>query len=280
MKDLLTKKDILKAPFLQEMTKTTANLYRLGWDERNGGNISYLLKEDEVAEYLDVNDVKRTVPMIFDGAELAGKYFIVTGSGKYFKNVIDDPAANLGIIRITEDGKSLDILWGLEQGGVPTSELPSHLMSHIERLKADPNHRVIMHCHATNLIGMTFTHSLDEVAFTKTLWQMCTECIVVFPEGIGIIPWMVPGTDSIGEATASKMKDVRSVIWPHHGIFGAGTTMDETFGLIETAEKAAEVYTVVCAQGSVKQTITDQQLQDLADAFGVVPRQGVLNLEK
>ncbi|MHC5534546.1 rhamnulose-1-phosphate aldolase [Priestia megaterium] len=278
MKDLLTKKDILKAPFLQEMTETTANLYRLGWDERNGGNISYLLKEDEVAEYLDVNDVKRTVPMIFDGAELAGKYFIVTGSGKYFKNVIDDPAVNLGIIRITEDGKSLDILWGLEDGGVPTSELPSHLMSHIERLKVDPNHRVIMHCHATNLIGMTFTHSLDEVAFTKTLWQMCTECIVVFPEGIGIIPWMVPGTDSIGEATAAKMKDVRSVIWPHHGIFGAGTTMDETFGLIETAEKAAEVYTVVCAQGSVKQTITDQQLQDLADAFGVVPRQGVLNL--
>ena len=278
MKDLLTKKEILKAPFLQEMTKTTANLYRLGWDERNGGNISYLLKEDEVAEYLNINDVKRTVPMIFDGAELAGKYFIVTGSGKYFKNVIDDPAANLGIIRITEDGKSLDILWGLEEGGIPTSELPSHLMSHIERLKADPNHRVIMHCHATNLIGMTFTHSLDEAAFTKTLWQMCTECIVVFPEGIGIIPWMVPGTDSIGKATAEKMKEVRSVIWPHHGIFGAGTTMDETFGLIETAEKAAEVYTVVCAQGSVKQTITDQQLQDLADAFGVVPRQGVLNL--
>lgn len=274
----MTKKDILKAPFLQEMTKTTANLYRLGWDERNGGNISYLLEEEEVATYLNINDIKRTVPMIFDGSALAGKYFIVTGSGKYFKNVIDNPAENLGIIRITEDGRSLDILWGLEDGGVPTSELPSHLMSHIERLKVDPDHRVIMHCHATNLIGMTFTHSLDENAFTKTLWQMCTECIVVFPEGIGIIPWMVPGTDSIGEATSEKMKDVRSVIWPHHGVFGAGTTMDETFGLIETAEKAAEVYTIVCAQGGVKQTITDQQLQDLADAFNVVPKQGILNL--
>ncbi|YCA45879.1 rhamnulose-1-phosphate aldolase [Bacillus sp. JZ8] len=274
----MTKKDILKAPFLQEMTKTTANLYRLGWDERNGGNISYLLDEEEVATYLNINDIKRTVPMIFDGSALAGKYFIVTGSGKYFKNVIDNPAENLGIIRITEDGRSLDILWGLEDGGVPTSELPSHLMSHIERLKVDPDHRVIMHCHATNLIGMTFTHSLDENAFTKTLWQMCTECIVVFPEGIGIIPWMVPGTDSIGEATAEKMKDVRSVIWPHHGVFGAGTTMDETFGLIETAEKAAEVYTIVCAQGGIKQTITDQQLQDLADAFNVVPKQGILNL--
>ena len=34
-------KNILNAPFVDEMKKTTANMYRLGWDERNGGNISY-----------------------------------------------------------------------------------------------------------------------------------------------------------------------------------------------------------------------------------------------
>ena len=38
-------KDILQSKFIEEMCKTTANMYRLGWDERNGGNISYLLKE-------------------------------------------------------------------------------------------------------------------------------------------------------------------------------------------------------------------------------------------
>ncbi|AKP45688.1 MULTISPECIES: rhamnulose-1-phosphate aldolase [Bacillus] len=271
--------DILSAKFLQEMMKTTANLYRLGWDERNGGNITYLLKEEEISPYLNLNHVIRRVPIKFDASELAGKYFIVTGSGKYFKNVMDDPESNLGIIRVTKDGKTIEILWGLEDNGFPTSELPTHFMGHIQRLKVDPNHRVIIHCHATHLIGMTFTHPLDEIAFSKTLWKMCTECIVVFPEGVGIIPWMVPGTDSIGRATAEKMKDVRLVLWPHHGIFGAGTTMDETFGLIETAEKAAQVYTIVCTQGGVKQTITDQQLHDLAKAFGVVPRPGVLELE-
>ena len=30
-------KDILTAPFVKEMCDTTANMYRLGWDERNGG---------------------------------------------------------------------------------------------------------------------------------------------------------------------------------------------------------------------------------------------------
>lgn len=274
------KLDILTAEFTQEMMKTTANLYRLGWDERNGGNISYLLKEEEVIPFLDISHVKRTMPIHFDASELAGQYFIVTGSGKYFKNVIDKPAENLGVIRVTEDGKAVDVLWGFEDGGGPTSELPTHFMSHIERLKVDPNHRVIIHCHATHILAMTFTHSLDEKAFTKTLWQMCTECIVVFPEGVGIIPWMVPGTDAIGRATAAKMKNVRLVVWPHHGVFGAGTTMDEAFGLIETAEKAAQVYTIVCAQGGIKQAITDQQLLELADAFGVVPRQGILNTKK
>ena len=104
-------KDILTAPFVEEMKKTTANMYRLGWDERNGGNISYMLDKNEVAEYLDLSNVIRTIPTGFDATELIGKYFIVTGTGKYFKNVEGDPETNLGIIRIAKDGTTYaDIL--------------------------------------------------------------------------------------------------------------------------------------------------------------------------
>ena len=105
-------KNILDAPFVEEMKKTTANMYRLGWDERNGGNISYMLDEKEVAEYLDLNNVIRTIPTGFDAKELIGKIFIVTGTGKYFKNVEYDPENNLGIIRIAEDGTTAELLWG------------------------------------------------------------------------------------------------------------------------------------------------------------------------
>lgn len=271
------KLDILEAGFVEEMTEVTANLYRLGWDERNGGNITYLLDEAEVAKYLDLDRVVRNIPMDFDGLALKGRYFLVTGSGKYFKNVVKDPAHNLGVIRVAEDGKSVDLLWGYTDGGLPTSELPAHLMSHIARLAVDPENRIIMHCHATHLIAMSFSHELTEKAITRTLWQMCTECIVVFPEGVGIVPWTVPGTNAIGEATAEKMKETRLILWPHHGIYGAGKTMDEVFGLIETAEKAAEVYTYVCAQGGIKQTITDEELHSLADTFGVIPKAGYLS---
>ncbi|OWA37587.1 rhamnulose-1-phosphate aldolase [Saccharibacillus sp. O16] len=267
----------LETPFIREMAEITQHMWRNGWDERNGGNVSYLLDEEEVAKYLDIHQVIRVIEPAFPVHELAGKYFIVTGSGKYFKNVLQDPAGNLGVLRVTPDGSKLELLWGLENDAKPTSELPSHFMSHIERLKVDPDHRVVIHNHATHVLAMTFIHDLDEAKFTKTLWEMCTECIVVFPDGIGIIPWMVPGSSEIGRATAEKMKEYHSVIWPQHGIFGTGTTVDEAFGLIETIEKAAQIYMLV-AHHEIKQRITERELSDLAAAFGVTPRPGILSL--
>ena len=135
-------KNILNAPFVQEMKEATANMYRLGWDERNGGNISYLLEESEVAEYLDLNNVIRTIPTGFDASALIGKIFIVTGTGKYFKNVEKDPETNLGIVRIAKDGTTAELLWGYKDGGKFTSEFPAHMMSHISRLAIDKNHRM------------------------------------------------------------------------------------------------------------------------------------------
>lgn len=272
MAEEIRQQSVLDSPFVKSMMNTTYDMWKLGWDELNGGNISYLLTEEEVAPYIDIKNVLRTIELDFPVTELAGKYFLATGSGKYFRKVIENPEECLALLRVSADGKSVEILWGLSDGGRPTSELPSHFMSHIERLKQDPEHRVIMHTHATNLIAMTFTHDLDEVSFTRTLWQMCTECLVVFSEGIGILPWMVPGTSEIGRATAEKMNEFRLVVWPHHGIFGAGRSIDEAFGLIETVEKAAKVYNLVHAhQGGVKQVITDEELLDLAKAFHVNP---------
>mgnify|MGYP004638326597 FL=1 len=270
-------KDILTSPFVRQMCDTTANMYRLGWDERNGGNISYLLDENEVAEYLDLNHVIRTIPTGFKAPELIGKIFIVTGTGKYFKNVEKDPENNLGIIRIAKDGTTAELLWGYSDGGKFTSELPAHLMSHRARLKVDPENRVVMHSHPTNTLAMNYVHPLDEKKITHTLWEMCTECIVVFPDGVGVLPWMLCGTNEIGEATAEKMKEFRLVIWGMHGIYGAGKTMDETFGLIETVEKAAQIYMLTCNMPRVN-TIKDSEMQQLAEYFGVDYRKDFLNL--
>lgn len=268
-------KNILESPFINEICDMTANMYRLGWDERNGGNISLILDKEEAGEYLDLSDVIRTIPLSFDAAALKGRIFLVTGTGKYFKNVTKNPPENLGIVRVAENGKELELLWGFSGGGMPTSEFPTHLMNHMARLEEDPLHRVVIHCHPANTIAMTFVHSAAEREFTRTLWGMITECIVVFPDGIGIVPWMVAGTNDIGMATAEKIRNCRLVIWSQHGIFGTGQNLDEAFGLIETVEKAAEIYMKI-AHLEIKNRISEEQLKDLAKAFHITPREGWL----
>ena len=63
-----------------------------------------------------------------------------------------------------------------------------------------------------------------------------------------------------------------------HGIYGAGKTLDETFGLIETVEKAAQIY-MLTAHLPRKNTILDSQMQELAEFFGVNYRKDFLNLD-
>lgn len=260
--------------FFKDYVNTIANMYRLGWDERNGGNVTCLIPENEIAECIDVKQIKRTFKIEFDVTPLIGKYFLVTGTGKYFKNVQGRPNENIGIIKVLTFNE-LGLIWGLENDSAPTSELPSHFMSHITRLKANANQRVIIHCHPTNLVAMTYIHKLDERAFTRTLWKMSTECIVVFPDGIGVLPWMLCGNGEIGVATAEKMHNLRLVVWAQHGIFAAGSDLDEAFGLIETVEKAAEIYLKVCDK-KIIQTIEDQDLALLAHKFEVTPKKGYL----
>ena len=268
-------KDVMTAPWMVEMIRTATNMYGHGWDERNGGNISLLLDDADVKEYLDTERVLRTIPTGFSAPELDGRYFLVTGTGKYFKNVQYAPDVNLGIVRLTDGGTNADLIWGFTDGGVFTSEFPAHMMSHVARLKVDPKNRVVMHCHPTNLLAMTFVHDLDERAFTRTLWQMCTECLVVFPDGVNVLPWMICGTNEIGEATAKKMETARIVVWAQHGLYGAGRDLDEAFGLIETAEKAAELWLKI-AHLPLKQTITDANMHEIEARFGVKAREGYL----
>ena len=270
-------KDILTAPFLIELIRTASNMYRLGYDERNGGNISCMLDEKEVSEYLDLNNVIRTIDTGFDASALIGKIFLVTGTGKYFKNFEYDPENNLGIIRIAKDGTTAELLWGFADGGRFTSELPAHLMSHIARLSIDPGNRIIMHCHPDYTLAMTQVHEADERKITRSLWKQMTESIVVFPEGVGVLPWMVCGTNEIGEATAAKMKEYRIVLWTLHGIYGCGKDLDEAFGLIETVEKAAKQY-MLTANLPKANEITDENLLALTVRFGLNYRKEFLDI--
>ena len=185
--------------------------------------------------------------------------------------MILDPAANICIIRVDDKGEEFQICWGLVNGGRPTSELPSHLMNHeVKKRLTDGRHRVIYHAHPTNTIALTFVLPLEDKVFTRELWEMATECPVVFPDGIGVVGWMVPGGRDIAVATSELMKKYDVAIWAHHGMFCSGEDFDLTFGLMHTVEKSAEILVkMLSMRPDKRQTISPQNFRDLAKDFKV-----------
>ncbi|MBO4373571.1 MAG: rhamnulose-1-phosphate aldolase [Lachnospiraceae bacterium] len=235
--------DIEKIRFIKDFADMAYESYLMGWHERNGGNMSYRLKESEESAFsplFDRDDPWQQLDVSVPG--LAGDCFLVTGSGKYFRNVIKDPEDTLCIIRISEDGHSYRILWGLKNGGSPTSELASHLLNHeVKKRVTDGRYRIMYHGHPENVIALSFVLPCDEIGFTKRLHEMMPECRLTFPEGLGVVPELEAGSIELGQATSKKMEDYNAVIWTHHGLFVSGETFDETFGLFHTVEKASSI---------------------------------------
>lgn len=102
---------------------------------------------------------------------LKNEYFISTGSGKFLRNVDLEPQNNICIVEINDVGDSYRIVWGLEKGGKPTSEFPTHFMNHsIRKRVTNGENRVIYHAHTPNVIALTYVLPLKSEIFTRMLW--------------------------------------------------------------------------------------------------------------
>ena len=263
---------VLDTAFAKGFIRVCDDGFNQNWHERNGGNLSYRIKHEEVESVKEElsydgewQSIGTSVPA------LAGEYFMVSGSGKFMRNMILEPESNCCILEVDQAGENYRICWGLVKGGRPTSELPTHLMNHEVKMKAtEGRYRVIYHAHPANIIALTFVLPLTDEVFTRELWEMATECPVVFPSGVGVVGWMVPGGRDIAVATSRLMEEYDAAVWAHHGLFCAGEDFDLTFGLMHTIEKSAEILVKVLSIRPDKlQTITPRDFKNLAVDFHV-----------
>lgn len=255
-----------------------------GWHERNGGNVTYRLTPEDVTSCRSFfyDTPSSWVALGLTVGNLRGEYFLVTAAGAFMRNIALDPATNVGIVEINDAGDAWRIVWGFKGGGMPTSEFATHMAVQGAR-KATTNgtSRVLYHAHPVNTIALTFVLPLDARTFSRALWKSMTECIMVFPQGVGVVPWMVPGSPPVAEATANLMKTYDACIWAQHGLFCAGSDFDTTFGLMHTIEKAATIYAQARMMNGghddFAQTIPDVGLQAVADASGLSVNRAFLN---
>ena len=267
--------DILKSKAIQSFIKIADMGWQMGWHEINGGNMSYRMtsdEADEVKENFRPDGEWKEIGKDVAVPDFAGQYFVVTGSGKYFQNVKDNPEDSFCIITVNTSGDKYKIVWGLSNGGRPTSEISAHLLTHSIKAKATGGkYRVVYHSHPKYTNILTYILPLKSEVFTRELWEMMTECSIVFPNGVGVMDWKVPCCAEIGIATGRLMEKYDAVIWPHHGLVCSGETLDMAFGIMHTIEKAAEMLVNVMqiTGGKKAQTITPDNFRAIEKNFNL-----------
>ena len=258
---------------LEEFVRMCADGYKLGFNEANGGNASYRLAPEEVkkcSEYLDLSDEEDWVDLGVEAPGLSGEYFIVTASGSLMRNVSLDIPGTLGIVQLNSTGDAYRKVWGLE-GGRPTSEFAAHILNHsVRKISSGGADRVMYHLHPVNLIALTYILPLEDKVFSKTLWKSMTECVMVIPEGVGVLSWMVPGSKELALNTCDKMEKYKAVVWAHHGLFVTGSSFDDAFGRAHTIEKSADIRNKIIQSGKpVLQEISDDELRNICKSLNL-----------
>ncbi|RJP25791.1 MAG: rhamnulose-1-phosphate aldolase [Candidatus Abyssobacteria bacterium SURF_5] len=269
IEDLLSRCPGLE-PVLEEMLEVSGYVWEKGWAERNAGNLSIDATE-HIPPGMFPESSDRLRKLDFTYPALAGRYFLVTGSGKRFRDMAKAPAANACILRISDDGAGYRIIWGGEDAPDfrPTSEFPAHLRLHEHMRQTNAQEKVVLHTHPVELIALTHLPEYrDEPALNQALWSTHPEVKYNLPKGVGFVPYVIPGSEKLAQATLECFRRGYSVVlWEIHGSVSRAKEPMVAFDLIDIANKAASIVLMCRSAGHTPTGLTKEQLDEIARTF-------------
>ena len=267
MKSVLEGRPALKAE-VEKIAEVAGYLWQNGWAERNGGNITVnvtKMVDDEIRQMPAISEVKQigvTLPA------LKGCYFYCKGTGKRMRDLSRWPMDNGSIIRILDDCASYVII--ADNPVMPTSELPSHLTVHADLIEKGSDYNATVHTHPIELVAMSHNKKfLGKDVLTKILWSMIPETKAFCPLGLGVVPYELPGSNKLADATLQELQDYDVVLWEKHGVFAKGLDAMDAFDQIDVLSKSAKIYIDSKSMGYEPEGMSDEQLKEMTVAFNL-----------
>lgn len=253
---------------ISECAEVAGYLWERGWAERNGGNISYNITEVADQAVRSLPAISEPIQIGTALTNIAGHYFLVTGTGKRMRYFCTHPMENSSIIRISEDGTNYVIV--AEQPVMPTSELPSHLMMHDYLLGKGVANKAVLHTHPIELIAMTHNPKfLGKDVMSRLLWSMIPETRAFCPKGVGIVPYNLPGSLALARDTIKLLDEYDVVMWEKHGALAVGNDIIECFDMIDTLCKSALIYKAAKSMGFEPTGMTDAEMDEMKRVFNL-----------
>jgi rhamnulose-1-phosphate aldolase len=264
-------KAYLYSRMLREIGDTGEQMTVLGADEGSAGNISVFVRAIEgIDEHFwdhGVMDLPVACPA------LQGGWLVVTGTGRRMRDLSQDPEATLLILEILEGGRRATIYTA--SNVKPTSELNSHLAIHNDQVgRHNLSYNAIVHAQPRFLTYIShLTEYTDTASLNRRLLRWEPETIINFPEGIGMIPFHVPGSPEQMADTMAGLQTYRAVVWQRHGIVTRSDDNVRRAGdLVEYAETAAHFEYLNLQLGRPTEGLSDEEMREICRQNGIAQK--------
>lgn len=205
--------------------------------------------------------------------ELSRATFLVSGSGRRLREIMDEPTASIAGIVVNEDGKTGKLYTSHHRRFERvTSEFNSHLAVHYDQIcRSNTNFHAVIHAQPVHLTYMSHIPRYQDTQYLNThllRWQ--PETIINLPEGIGFIPFKLPGSPELMAANVEALRQYRIVIWAKHGVMArSDVSVKRAADRVEYAETAAKYEYLNLCDGELGEGLTVEEIRSICSAFNV-----------
>ncbi|HSD83813.1 MAG TPA: class II aldolase/adducin family protein, partial [Anaerolineae bacterium] len=148
----------------------------------------------------------------------------------------------------------------------------SHLAVHHDQMRSkDIKFHAVLHAQPPHLTYLSHLPDYqDEQYLNRHLLRWQPETILNFPEGMGVLPFMLPGSAQLTVETMLALREHRIVIWSRHGVMArAEDSIFHALDLIEYAETAAHYEYLNLIAGEVGDGLSPEHLRLISASWNI-----------
>lgn len=239
--------------------------------EASAGNISVFMAWNP--------EVRRRFPLAEEivlplpAPALAGKTLLVTGSGRRLRDIQRDPEANMGAVLVHADGLTATLHTSPRRLFKHlTSEFNSHLAVHQDQVASRGlDFHAVVHAQPPHLTMLSHIPSYrSDGVFNAKIMRWEPESIVALPQGIGVLDFMVPGSEELMSNNVASLRKHMIVLWSKHGVMArSDVSVTNAVDKIEYAETGAKYEFMNLSIGGLGEGLRLEELVAVKDAFEV-----------
>jgi len=256
---------------LTMMGEAGKHLANIEASEGAAGNISICIRwsVEPRTRFPLVDEIELPLPV----PELAGSTFLVSGSGRRLREIIDAPTANLACIVVNQGGRTGKLYTSYHRRFQNmTSEFNSHLAVHYDQILASgTNFHAVVHAQPLHLTYLSHIPRYQDPHYLNThllRWQ--PETIINLPEGLGLAGFKVPGSPELMAANVELLRKHSVVVWAKHGVMArSDISVKRAADRVEYAETAAKYeYLNLCA-GEIGEGLSPEEIRAICSRFNL-----------